>query len=131
MANPALYTFKDKGGEYHVYKHYDGYPTGALGFIAEAKKLAWDLPRFEADEFAAAFIAANKGEGGGGVRLTIGNAWGQAAPSDIEYHYVITCKTGSLHIEAYSANCWDKPTHTLLNAGPLAMMQIWALKEAA
>src|SRR5690349_556771 len=92
MSTRALYTFKDENGEYHVYKHHDGYPEGAVQFIAEAQKLAWGLPRFEADEFAAAFVAANKGNCGGSVRLTVGKTWDEAASGDIEYHYVVTAK---------------------------------------
>jgi hypothetical protein len=29
MSTRALYTTKDDQGEYHVYKHHDGYPSGA------------------------------------------------------------------------------------------------------
>jgi hypothetical protein len=43
-----------------VYKHSDGYPEGAVCWITKALEHAWPLPRFEADEFAAAFVAANK-----------------------------------------------------------------------
>ena len=52
-----------------VYKHYDNYPEGAASHIEAAKDYAWKLPRFEADEFAAAFVAANKNPKGGEVRL--------------------------------------------------------------
>jgi hypothetical protein len=44
-----------------VYKHSDGYPDGAVCWITKALEHAWPLPRFEADEFAAAFVAANSG----------------------------------------------------------------------
>ena len=66
MSTRACYSFFDSeanGGEvYHVYKHSDGYPEGSGGLdaIRKATQLAWTLPRFEADEFAAAFVAANK-----------------------------------------------------------------------
>lgn len=45
-----------------VYQHWDGYPSGVQDAINKTIEsgLAWELPRFEADEFAAAFIAANK-----------------------------------------------------------------------
>lgn len=45
-----------------VYQHWDGYPSGVQATINKTIEsgLAWELPRFEADEFAAAFIAANK-----------------------------------------------------------------------
>lgn len=62
MSTRAVYTFHDERGRYHVYKHSDGYPEGmgACYAINAALTFAWPLPRFEADEFAAAFIAANK-----------------------------------------------------------------------
>lgn len=62
MSTRAMYTFFDetiKSG-YHVYKHHDGYPTGAAEHIERARPHAWPLGRFEADEFAAAFVAGNK-----------------------------------------------------------------------
>src|SRR4051794_36529103 len=63
MSTRALYTFICPGRKqdtFHVYKHHDGYPKGAAEAIANALPLAWQLPRFEADEFAAAFVAGNK-----------------------------------------------------------------------
>lgn len=69
MGTRAIYKFEDSNDECFVYKHYDNYPQGAVHFIEAAKGFAWDLPRFEADEFAAAFVAANKNKKGGEVRL--------------------------------------------------------------
>lgn len=43
-----------------VYKHSDGYPDGAVCWITKSLEHAWPVPGFEADEFAAAFVAANK-----------------------------------------------------------------------
>jgi len=63
MSTRAVYTFIDPElpqNTYHVYKHHDGYPTGAAIAIANAQPYAWPLGRFEADEFAAAFVAGNK-----------------------------------------------------------------------
>jgi len=62
MSTRAMYTFIDPESKetHHVYKHYDGYPKGAARWIKAALAYAWPLPRFEADEFAAAFVAANK-----------------------------------------------------------------------
>ena len=70
MGTRAIYQFQDNDGdECFVYKHYDNYPQGAVHFIEEAKSMAWPFPRYEADEFAAAFVAANKNKAGGEVRL--------------------------------------------------------------
>lgn len=73
MSTRAIYVFSNNFDDptepmYAVYKHHDGYPEGAREFIKNAFPLAWELPRFEADEFAAAFVAANKNSPGG-VRL--------------------------------------------------------------
>lgn len=72
--------------EHHVYKHWDGYPTGAALIIARTLLLGtvWQLPRFEADEFAAGFIAANK-DGTGDFRLAL-TRYGAC---DVEYGYTI------------------------------------------
>lgn len=69
MGTRAIYIFEDAQDEVAVYKHYDNYPSGAACFIEEAKEYAWAFPRFEADEFAAAFVAANKPKKGGEIRL--------------------------------------------------------------
>lgn len=74
MGTRAIYQFNDSdvtawGDKCFVYKHYDNYPQGAVDFIENAKGYAWGLPRFEADEFAAAFVAANKNPKGGEIRL--------------------------------------------------------------
>ena len=72
MSTRAVYFFEDRQDDdvyYGVYKHYDGYPQGAAAHIEDAKAYAWPLPRWEADEFAAAFVAANKNPKGGEVRL--------------------------------------------------------------
>jgi hypothetical protein len=104
MSTRGLYTFIDSDNtEFTVFKHWDNYPSGAYGFIQNALTLAWDLPRFEADECAAAFIAANK-KGGGDLRLlsadsTNGDALG------IEYHYFIRAIGDSL--EVITRDIWN------------------------
>lgn len=88
METRAVFTFTngphDECDQYHVYKHWDGSPTGAAQFLTAAKALAWPLPRFEADEFAAAFVAANKKQAGD-IRFTAGPEYHM----DLEYRYVI------------------------------------------
>lgn len=92
MSTRAIYRFKDKYKSITVYKHHDNYPSGALWFIQRALEYAWELPRFEADEFAAAFVAANKGKGGGNIRL--GNF-----VMDEEFNYEISIKNDELWIK--------------------------------
>ena len=60
ISTRGVYSFKDEYGTYHVYKHSDNYPTGAAKALENTLVLAWQLPRYEADEMAAAFVAGNK-----------------------------------------------------------------------
>ena len=109
MGTRAVYTFKDKYNTHHVYKHYDGYPRGAgagdgaIGAIEAAKEYAWDLPRFEASDFSAAFIAANKGQGGGDVYMTDGYEYHM----DLEYRYEIEKQDNKLFIKVYKVEDYD------------------------
>lgn len=122
MSTRAVYTFVDQRDTFHVYKHCDGYPSGAAKFIGKALSMAWDLPRFEAAEFGAAFIAANKSRGGG-VYLT--HDWQDHG--DLEYRYEITVRGTELHVTAYSVSR-DK-CHEIFT-GTLAQFQAFANREA-
>lgn len=86
MGTRAVYTFKNKAGSesHSVYSHWDNYPAGAAEKIAKAFGNAWNLPRFEADEFGAAFIAANKVKSGD-YRLTDGPEF----HGDLDYTYEV------------------------------------------
>lgn len=102
MSTRALYTFKgteDYPGNYNVYKHSDNYPSGAADAIHRALTLAWPLPRYEADEFAASFVAANKRQAGGVRLMPSGNASkvAQKNCTDIDYRYEISFKTQISH----------------------------------
>lgn len=131
MSTRAVYTFIDDMGTHHVYKHHDGYPRGAVEWITAALPYAWPLPRFEADDFAAAFVAANK-EGvkpgdppmyqGGGVRLT----HGYDRHGDLEYRYEIRCVDGKLQIKVF-----DVPGEGIgeeIFVGTIEMMSTWVKK---
>jgi hypothetical protein len=100
MATRAVYTFRDNDSQFHVYKHWDGYPEAALEFIAKAQGFAWDLPRYEAADFAAAFVVANKKPGGGDVYLT--THWENH--SDLDYRYLVEFKAGGLEVRIYEAD---------------------------
>ncbi len=54
-------TFEDREA-HSVYVHCDCYPQGAARYLAGclASRMVWPLPRYEADEFAAGFIASIK-----------------------------------------------------------------------
>jgi hypothetical protein len=67
MSTRATITVADEKDSFDIYQHHDGYPDGPFGLvrhIAMARRLAWDLPRFEAADFAAAIIAVLKDRGG-------------------------------------------------------------------
>ena len=106
MGTRAVYFFEDDDGMYGVYKHYDGYPQGAADFIENAKEYAWPFPRFEADEFAAAFVAANKAKKGGEVRLL---PMFESTSIDMvmedytwcDYYYVVRFEGGGLMVEIW------------------------------
>ena len=119
MSTQAIYTFVDpeSGDEVSVFKHWDGYPQGAATFLQRAKELAWPLPRFEADEFAAAFVAANKTREGD-CRL-------MADPSQdwyVDYKYRIGFAHGGLVVEIFERT-WDG-RYALVDACNLDDMEV-------
>ena len=137
MSTRACYTFLDtfSRGEtrsFQVYKHHDGYPyaqchtgeeAGGLVWIREALSYAWDLPRFEADEFAASFIVANKGNSGGVRLINTEHPW--QFSSDSEFWYVVDQRDGldDLYVEVFEVDWWegepDGTSHTLIMEGEL------------
>lgn len=67
MSTRATITVSDESSSFDICQHHDGYPEGPHGLvrhIAMAGRFAWDLPRFEAADFAAAIIAVLKDRGG-------------------------------------------------------------------
>lgn len=99
MSTHAVFTFKDQNNTFHVFKHWDGDPASAAQYLTKAKRKAWPLPRFEADDFSAAFVAANKPKGGGDIRLMPSgpNSYSHA------YHYEVTHAGNTLHVKAFDA----------------------------
>ena len=103
MSTRGVYTFIDKNERFHVYKHWDNYPVheenpeiGAYAWIKQAKEVAWDLPRFEASEFGAAFIARHKATGGGVYLTKHYNRHG-----DIEFRYEIRQVGDKLEVRTF------------------------------
>jgi hypothetical protein len=97
MSTRACYTFKDKDGAFSVYYHYDGYPANALQMINKAKESAWQFPRFEADEYAAAFCYVAKDGRAGGARLTEG----PHRHGDLSYRYDVYFKNNDLMVKIW------------------------------
>jgi len=112
MSTRACYTFSDQSGDVHVYKHHDGYPYckfpqgegGGLVWINDAKKFAWPLPRFEADEFSAAFVVANKSVNGDVRLINTPDPWDFSS----EYWYKVSCVDGELFVAIFSVD-WREP----------------------
>lgn len=86
MSTRACISFLEENPRvrYSAYIHSDGYPKGVEPRIRAALQRAWELPRYEADDFAAAFIAANKLIGGG-IRISRGHS----THGDLEYRYEV------------------------------------------
>ena len=98
MGTRAVYTFIDDTEKtHHVFKHWDNYPSGAMEFLNNSLPYAWSLPRFEACEFSASFIASNKQKGGGDLRLA--KHWDKFG--DLDYRYEITLKDKNLYIKIF------------------------------
>ncbi|QOC54173.1 hypothetical protein [Caulobacter vibrioides] len=85
---PACFVFLDqeKASGPVVRVERDGFsPVFAL---AHAREIAWVPNRFEADEFAAAFVVASRSVPGT-VRLLGNGLWGQLVPRDTRRVYVV------------------------------------------
>lgn len=120
MSTRAVYSFKDSSNTFHVYKHHDGYPSGAVQWILAALPYAWKLPRFEASEFATAFIAANKELKeslfqGGDVYLTHGHG----EHGDLDYRYEITFNGSYLIVHAYEIDNYPEHKEQIIFEGTL------------
>lgn len=120
MGTRAIYTFKGFGESHHVYIHYDGYPEGAAGYFKNALESlkVWTLPRYEPDEFAAGFVAANK-SAAGNVRL----AKSRTSACDVEYGYTVEPDKripSLLKLTVTSCDFWESTNkETKLWSGPL------------
>jgi hypothetical protein len=119
-------TFLDDHEQFHVYQHHDSSPSGMGEALQATLEYAWALPRFEAMDFSAAFVAANKRQGGGGTYLTThGTGHG-----DLAYRYLVYPGTPERtpHIRAIrtSMNLADVLNEELRFDGPLAQFLKWA-----
>ncbi len=93
MGTRAVFTFTDENCTACVYVMCDGGPVSAIQQIMASLNYAWALPRFEADEFAAAFIRANKVYPGGYRVVSERDQY-----TDWEYAYRVYTVEGALHI---------------------------------
>lgn len=88
MGTRAVITFKDEvtKQKYCVYQHWDGDPHTVTHRIKGNGK-CWRWPRYEADEFAAAYIATYK-TAPGDIRITTS----AKAHGDLSYAYEVTAQ---------------------------------------
>jgi hypothetical protein len=131
MGTRAIYTFEDGDTERHIFVHYDGYPTGAASYFKQwlDTNYSWALPRFEANEAAAGFVAAIK-TGPGNVRICAA----RFDYCDVEFGYRMTTKDGVLHVQCAHLDYWgDAPAEHILFDGTLDefIANAKALNEAA
>ena len=99
MSTRAVVTIQDSRDTFHIYTHCDGYPEYQVKRIADAIPFAWPFPRFEAMDFAAAFVRGSK-EHGGNIYLT--PDWKRHG--DLEYRYEISATDKALHITVFAVN---------------------------
>ena len=120
MSTRGIYTFKGVGQAFHVFVHYDNYPSGAADYFRKTltSNKVFALPRYEPDEFASGFIATIK-EVSGNVRLSPT----RRSYSDVEYGYTVEPdKTDPqlLRLTACRTNYWGiKTKETRLWTGSL------------
>lgn len=72
-----------------LYRHMDGHPEHVISELGEVFVFAWALPRFEADDFAAAIIRAWKELDGGNIYIDGSPKDWELLHGDIDYLYVI------------------------------------------
>lgn len=119
MSTSATIEFEDKETvKASVYSQGDGYPSGIHEALTKALPLAWELPRFEADEFAAAFIAGNKVRQGGFRVIKNHKKYGS------NYHYHVTLKNGGLYVTCYKADI-ETDKRKFMAEGTLSDMLLW------
>lgn len=85
----AVVTIKDQSDTFHIYTHSDGYPEYQVVRIVKALEFAWPLPRFDAMDFSAAFVAASKKHGG---EIYLTKDWREHG--DLEFRYEVSARSG-------------------------------------
>ena len=125
MGTRAVITFKDKNfgrtEKYSVYQHYDGSPDSVAESLVKAQTKAWGWPRFEASDFAAAYIAANK-EGAGNLYLTSG----PQRHFDLEFAYEVTFdkNQSSLIVETFVVNTDENDKQTTMTISKCSLSEL-------
>ena len=102
MATRSNIIIQDDYNRIQLYRHWDGYPAGVIPDLASALQYAWELPRFEAQDFAAAIVRAWK-DAGGNIYIDGNPKAFEMVHGDTEYVYVIKFdkKGGEPYVEIY------------------------------
>ncbi|MCE2722064.1 MAG: hypothetical protein LW865_02080 [Betaproteobacteria bacterium] len=122
MSASAEIQFKDGEETFAIHQHSDGYPEGEHGVIAAIEKsipYAWRDGRFEAAEFACAYIRANKVRRGGLYLLK--EPTDAAVEVSALHLYVVTSNGESLTIEYFKE---DFATEKYAKAGQATLALI-------
>jgi hypothetical protein len=100
---PAIFRFVPHGPRGHYFNiavDLEAGTVAAAEALAAARTLAHELNVFETDDFAAAFVAANK-RGPGQVTLLPAGSWQSAANPDVEYVFTVAqMPTGHVRVFA-------------------------------
>lgn len=121
MSTRANIIFQDGRNSIQIYKHAEGYPSAVTLDLRNAMTVAWKLPRYEADDFSAAYVLSTKSRGGD-VYID-GTADGfKKVHGDIGWCYVVRPGEGLLHrkpqVEIYRAqDGFDKPPYKVIELG--------------
>lgn len=134
MTAPAIISVTDAQGEWNVYLASDGTPLPALEGLRRALGKTWALPRFDAADFAAAYVAANKQSGGDMWFINRATSWKTHCPPGIEWRYIVSVRHGNIHVvvclvEIDAGHDKHKFRADRYKAGNLDGMLVWAARE--
>jgi hypothetical protein len=102
MSTNAIIKFADDRVTYFIYKQCDGYPSEVIKCINNALSISFKLPRYEADEFACSFIAANKQREG--HLYLLNKTEYEEIKYNIHYMYVVQMIKSKLQVKIYEVD---------------------------
>lgn len=112
MGTRAVIEFKDENGTYSVYQHWDGDPKTVIENLKRTRN-RWSMPRFEADEYAAAYIATWK-TNSGNIRISKG----ARAHGDLSYVYTVSHVEGARFVTVKYRAKWRGSKAHMVDIAP-------------